>query len=150
MHKCAWIAAGLLLLSGLAPAQVRRPPAGAASGAAGGAKVQETTNVINDCEKRTNTFKREVRLKLKADAPKLQRDADQLEEAINKVGDSWDRDHDPQKTRSYVTAAIAIGQQINGYFTTIKGSGDLSQQWAAVRAELNRLAQTFNLPAIRW
>ena len=146
MNRYAWIAAGMLLLSGLAPAQVRRPPAGAA----GGNKVEETTKVINDCEKRTNTFKRDVRLKLKGDAPKLQRDADSLEESMNKVGDSWNRDHDPQKTRGFVTASIAVGQQINGYFTTIKGSGDLTNQWAAVRTELNRLAQTFNLPAIRW
>ena len=146
MNKYAWIAAGMMLLSGWAPAQVRRP----ATGAAGGNKVEETTNIINDCEKRTNVFKRDVRLKLKGGAPKLQRDADSLEESMNKVGDSWNRDHDPQKTRGFVTASIAVGQQINGYFTTIKGSGDLTNQWAAVRTELNRLAQTFGLPAIRW
>jgi hypothetical protein len=115
LNKYARIALGLLLLSGLAPAQVRRP----ATGVAGGNKVNETTNVINDCEKRTNTFKRDVGLKLKGDAPKLQRDADQLEESMNKVGDSWNRDHDPQKTRGFVTASITVGQQINGYFTTV-------------------------------
>jgi hypothetical protein len=143
MKRYAGITIIAVLLAGLANAQVKRPVAGAN-------KIDETTKVINDCEKRTNTFKRSVKLKVKGDAPNLQRDADQLEEALNKVGDSWNRDHDPQKTRAFVTAAITVGQQINRYMTTFRGDGDLTNQWTAVRAELNRLAQTFALPAIRW
>lgn len=142
MNKYAEIAVAMILLSGLAPAQVGRPTSAG--------KVDETTRVINDCEKRTNKFKRSVRLKVKGDAPNLQRDTDQLEEALNKVGDSWNRDHNPQKTRAFVTAAITVGQQINRYMTTFRGDADLGSQWTAVRAELNRLAQTFKLPAIRW
>jgi hypothetical protein len=142
MNRYAIIGLAMVLLSGLASAQARRP--------AGVNKVDETTKVINDCEKRTNTFKRSVRLKVKGDAPNLQRDTDQLEEALNKVGDSWNRDHDPQKTRGFVTASITVGQTINRYMTTFHGDADLATQWTAVRAELNRLAQTFGLPAIRW
>lgn len=142
MNNCARVTVSVMLLSTLAPAQVGKPMAGN--------KVQQTTNVINDCEKRTNTFKRSVRLKAKGNVPNLQRDADQLEQAMNKVGDSWNRDHDPQKTRAFVTGAITVGQQINKYMTTFRGDADLANQWAAVRAELNRLAQTFGLPPIRW
>ncbi len=66
------------------------------------------------------------------------------------MGDSWNRDHDPQKTRAFVTAAIAVGQRINPYMTTVKIDPDLSNDWVAVRTELNHLAQTFNLPPVRW
>ncbi len=135
------IAVAASLLAGLSVAQVGKPPA---------AKIQETTNVINDCVKRCTSFKRSVRLKAKGSAPNLQQNADQLEQAMNKVGDSWNRDHDPQKTRAFVTAAISFGQTINRYMTTFKGDADLGTQWVAVRAELNRLSQTFGLPPIRW
>ncbi len=142
MNKYMRIAIGIMLLSGLASGQAGRPAAAN--------NVQQTTNVINDCEKRANTFKRSVRLKAKGNVPNLQRDADQLEQAMNKVGDSWNRDHNLQKTRAFVTGAITVGQQINKYMTTFRGDADLANQWAAVRAELNRLAQTFGLPPIRW
>ena len=142
MNKCAWFAVGIVLLSGLAPAEVRRP-------AVGGNKIEETNRVINDCEKRTNQFKRSVSLKVKGDAPNLQRDGGQLEEGLNRVGDSWNRDHDPQKTRAFVTASITVGQQINRSMVTFRDPGDVASQWTAVRSELNQLAQTFGLPAIR-
>src|SRR5262252_3882052 len=79
----------LLLLPVWVAGQVRRP--------ATGARADKTTKVIDDCEKKTNSFKRKVRLKARGDAPNLQRDADNLEEAMNRVGDSWNRDHDLQK-----------------------------------------------------
>ena len=141
MNKYTRIAVTAMLLSGFATAQVGKPPA---------AKIQETTNVINDCVKRSTSFKRSVRLKAKGSAPNLQQNADQLEQAMNKVGDSRNRDHDPQKTRAFVTAAISFGQTINKYMTTFKGNADLANQWVAVRAELNRLSQSFGPPPIRW
>ncbi len=142
MNTYARIAVTMMLLSGLAPAQVRKP--------VGGTTVQQTTNVINDCEKRTNKFKRMVTIKTRGNTPNLKRDTDQLEQALDKVGDSWNRDHDPQKTRAFVMAAITIGQQINPYMTTVKIDSDLLNEWVAVRTELNHLAQTFNLPPVRW
>ena len=95
----------------------REPPA---------AKIQETTNVINDCVKRCTTSKRSVRLKVKGSAPNLQQNADQLEQAMNKVGDSRNRDRDPQNKGAFVTAAISFGQTINKYMTTFKGDADLA------------------------
>ena len=142
MHNNAWIlAAAFLMLPAWTAAQVRRPA---------GARADQTTKVINDCEKRTNSFKRKVRLKARGDAPNLQRDADNLEEAMNKVGDSWNRDHDLQKTRGFVTAAITVSQTLNRFMSTYRGDPDLTNEWAAVRTELIVLAQTFALPAIRW
>jgi len=142
MNRYFWIvAAAVSLLLPLATAQVRRPAGG---------RVDQTTKVINDCEKRTNSFKRKVRLKSRGDAPNLQRDADNLEEAMNKVGDSWNKDHDLQKTRAYVTAAIASSQTLNRFMISYRGDPDLTNEWAAVKTELNALARQFSLPTIRW
>jgi hypothetical protein len=115
-----------------------------------GGRVDQTTRVINDCEKRTNSFKRSVRLKARGDAPNLQRDADNLEEAMNRVGDSWNKDHDLQKTRAYVTAAIASSQTVNRFMMSYRGDPNLTNDWAAVKTELNALAREFKLPTIRW
>ena len=69
---------------------------------------------------------------------------------MNKVGDSWNRDHDMQKTRAFVTAAITMSQTLNRFMSGYRGDPDLSNDWAAVRTELNVLAKTFALPPIRW
>jgi hypothetical protein len=141
LHAATFL--GILLIApAIESAQIRRPVTAG--------RVDETTRVIDDCEKRTNTFKRSVRRKSHGDLPNLQRDVDQLEEALNRVGESWNRDHSPQKTRSYVGAAITISQSINRYMSVYRGDADLLNQWLSVRAEINRLAQTFGLPVIRW
>jgi len=134
-------AIALLWLPAWAIAQVR-PVAGG--------RADQTTKVINDCEKRTNSFKRKVRLKARGDAPNLQRDADNLEEAMNKVGDSWNRDHDLQKTRAFVSVAIASSQTLNRFMSSYRGDPALTNDWAAVKTELNALARQFGLPTIRW
>jgi hypothetical protein len=80
----------------------------------------------------------------------LNRDADRLEEAMNRVGDSWNRDHNVQKTRQFVSAAIAVARDINKTMINWHLDSNAEQEWAAVRAELNRLAQTFGLPKVIW
>jgi hypothetical protein len=135
-------AVALLLMPAWSLAQVRRP--------ATGARADKTTKVIDDCEKRTNSFKRKVRIKARGDAPNLQRDADNVEEAMNKVGDSWNKDHDLQKTRAFVTAAIASSQTLNRFMMSYRGDPDLTNEWAGVKTELNALALQFGLPTIRW
>src|SRR5258705_7390512 len=76
-------------------------------------QIKETTRIINDCEKRTNAFKgilrhaiNESRLDHSRREKQLNRDADRLEDAMDHVGDSWNRDHNPGKTRRFLTEAI--------------------------------------------
>ncbi len=119
--------------------------------------IQQTTNVINDCEKRSNKFKKTLDKALGHDnvragqgrEDQLNNDADRLENAMDKVGDSWNKDHSIQKTRAYVTAAIANGNDINRAMRTWKMGGDAETEWAALRNELNNLARTFGVPGIR-
>lgn len=133
----------------IAPAQVRR---------SAGGKVDETTRIINDCENRTDRFKKTLDKALGRDnvrlgqgrEDQLNREASQLEQAMNKVGDSWNRDHNMQKTRGFVSAAITVSQDLNRAMHNVNMGGDAESEWAAVRTELNRLAQNFGLPQIRW
>lgn len=123
-----------------------------------GGSVEATTKVINDCERRTNDFKKTLDSALARNAVRLgegreqqlNRDADRLENQMDKVGDSWNRDHDLNKTRGNVAAAIAVAQDINRTMRNWPRGDNVAQEWAAVKTELNRLAQTFNLPRINW
>jgi hypothetical protein len=133
-----------------ANAQIRR-------GAVADNKIDETTRIINDCERRTNSFKKTLDRALARDnvragqgrEDQLNRSASNLENALDKVGDSWNRDHSLDKTRASVRAAIGFGNDINVSMRNWNMGGDAESEWSAVRTELNRLAQTFNLPRIR-
>lgn len=123
----------------------------------GGARVEETTRIINDCERRTNDFKKTLDRALARDnvragqgrEDQLNANASRLENLLDKVGDSWNKDHDLNKTRVHVQGAIAVASDINQAMRTWNMGGDAESQWSAVRGELNRLAQTFNVPRIR-
>lgn len=137
---------GLVIPAGIS-AQIRR-----------GGGVDETTRIINDCERRTNDFKKTLDRALGRNAVRLgegreqqlNRDADNLENRLDKVGDSWNKDHDINKTKGEVRAAIAISQDINRTMRAWPAGDDVAREWSAVKAELNRLAQTFRLPRIGW
>lgn len=137
----------MALLPAHSLAQIRR----------GGAQINETTQIINDCVRRTNSFKRTLDRALARDNVRagqgrenqLNQDASRLANAMDKVGDSWNRDHSLDRTREYVRAAIALASDINVSMRNWNMGGDAESQWAAVRAELDRLAQKFGLPRIR-
>jgi hypothetical protein len=66
------------------------------------------------------------------------------------VREAWNREHDPPKTRHFVSDATAVGQDINRTMVRRRLNPDVQRQWDAVRGELNRLAEAFELPRIRW
>jgi hypothetical protein len=122
-----------------------------------GWQLEETTHIINDCERRTNAFKgtlrhaiNESRLDHSRREQQLNRDADRLENALDHVGDSWNRDHDPGKTRRFVAEAIAVSRDINNTMIKWHLHPEAEREWDAVRAELNQLAATFGLRPIGW
>jgi len=151
MRTLSAIAFILALTTPAAEAQVRR------GGAAGGANIQQTTSIINDCERRTNQFKKTLDRALARDnvragqgrEAQLNNNASRLENQLDKVGDSWNKDHNLDKTRDHVRAAIALGNDINVAMRSWNMGGDAESEWSAVRGELNRLANTFNVPRIR-
>jgi pterin-4a-carbinolamine dehydratase len=147
----AWSIA--LLFTGAAAAQYRRdpPPRGP------GDRTQSISRIVADCEERTNIFQRSFRRALDHSGYRgtmrqadLTRHADSLERAMNQVRESWNRERNPDKTRHFVSRAIDVSQSINQVMSTNRFHPDLHSQWASVRIELNRLAEGFGLPRLRW
>jgi hypothetical protein len=152
MKKCMPLAIAFVLLAGVLPAQPRRgvPPPGSE-------RTSNISRVIADCEGRTNEFRRSLRLALERSSlnntrreDELNLDARRLEQAMNLVRESWNIEHSPSRTRRSVGEAIAVGQNINRTMIRRRLHPDVQRQWEIVRGELNRLAEAFELPRIRW
>jgi hypothetical protein len=73
-----------------------------------------------------------------------------LERSMNRVREAWNRERDVGRTRRSVSDAISVGQDINRTMVRRRLNPGVQRQWEAVRAELNRLAEAFELPRIRW
>jgi hypothetical protein len=128
----------------------------AAPTAAQRGRIDETTQIINDGQRRASSFKKTLDHALARDNVRagqerenqLNNDARNLSSQMDKVGDSWNRDHDMNKTRVHVRNALALGTDISKAMRNWNMGGDAESQWAALHTELNRLAQTFGLPRI--
>jgi hypothetical protein len=152
MKKSLWMSMAVaLLLAGILAAQPRRdyPPRGG--------RGPDLSRVIADCEQRTNQFRVSLRAALDRSAlngtqreDELNVSAMRLERSMNLVREAWNRERDPGRTRRFVSDAIAVGQDINRTMVRRRLNPGVSRQWDAVRAELNRLAEAFELPRIRW
>ena len=152
MKKYVWTSMAVaLLLPGILAAQPRRdyPPRGG--------RGPDIARVVADCEERTNQFRVSLRAALDRSGlsgtqreDQLNVDAMRLERSMNRVREAWNRERDPGRTRRFVSDAIAVGQDINRTMVRRRLNPNVSRQWDAVRSELNRLAQAFELPRIRW
>jgi hypothetical protein len=112
---------------------------------------------IADLERRTNEFKDALRRALdhsRMDGTRredeLNRDASRLEHAANRLRESWNADRDFQRSRRNLAVAIAAGQDIQRTMARHRLRGNVQREWGAVRHELNRLAEVFREPPIRW
>ena len=152
MKKYLPMAIAVALLPGILPAQPRHggPPPGSE-------RMGNISRVIADCEDRTNDFKRSLRMALDRSSlndtrreDELNRDASRLERAMNRVRESWNFEHNPSRTRRSVGEAIAVGQDINRTMVRRRLNPEVQRQWDIVRSDLNRLAEVFELPRIRW
>ena len=150
MKKYVWPWMALaLLLPGILPAQPGYPPRDG--------RIANISRVVADCQDRTSQFRSSLRAALDRSAlngtsreDQLNVDAERLEHAMNRVREAWNREQDPPKTRHFVSDAIAVGQDINRTMVRRRLDPDVQRQWDAVRGELNRLAEAFELPKIRW
>jgi hypothetical protein len=147
------------LLPGLATAQPPRygdrRPDSRDSGPRG--RPPDIGAVIADCERRTDEFRRSFRYASERGAHRdhmrledLNRHADRLERVMNAVRDSWRSHRDPGRTRRFVSDAISTGQDINRTMVRARLHPHIERQWGQIRFELNRLAEAFDLPRIRW
>jgi hypothetical protein len=146
MKKYVWTAMAVaLLLPGILAAQPRER------------RIANISRVVADCQDRVIQFRSSLRAALDRSAlngtrreDQLNVDAERLERAMNKVREAWNREQDPPKTRHFVDDAIVAGRDINRTMVARRLNPDVQRQWDAVRGELNRLAEAFELPKIRW
>ena len=113
--------------------------------------------IIADCEQRTNEFT--VALKRNLDRSpldgtrredRLNQNASKLEHAMNRLRDSWNADRDFERSRRHLRVALSAGQDIHRTMSKHQLRGHVQREWDVVRNELNRLAEVFKEPKIRW
>ena len=152
MTKCLILATALAVcLPGLIPAQRRYdgPPPRRGGG-------HDISRLIADCEARTNEFRRSFRhasergFRDHMRVEDLNRHADRLERSMNAIRESWNRERNPERTRRFVSDALANGQEINRALRRGRIHPEIQREWSTIRIELNRLAEAFSLPRIRW
>jgi hypothetical protein len=156
------IAAALLLPVGLNAQGDRRDRDRRDRGGQGDRRDQDerrgrVAGIIADLEHRTNEFKDALRRALdhsRMDGTRredeLNRDASRLEHAANRLRDSWNADRDFERSRRNLAVAISAGQDIQRTMARHRLRGNVQREWGAVRHELNRLAEVFREPPIRW
>lgn len=139
-----------LLLPGALSAQPRR-------GERREERREHIGRVISDCENRTDEFKAELKRFLESSRmagskreEELNRDARVLEREMNKVKEAWAQEHDAEKTARHARKAIEAAQGLNRTMLRHRMSGDVQRTWHVVRRELNRMAEAFDLPKLRW
>ncbi len=113
--------------------------------------------IVADLERRTNDFEGTLRRSLDRSGmdgsrreDELNRDAAKLEHAANRLRESWNADHDFERSRRHLAVALEAGRDINRTMVRRRLGGRAQEQWDAVRHELNRLAEVFHEPPIRW
>lgn len=117
---------------------------------------RDITRIINNCEDRTDDFRGSLRRALN-NSPfdnsrreqVLRARADQLERALDRTGDSWNRDRDPERTRYYVREALDAGREINAAMRYLRLDYEVERDWAAIRAQLNALGRAFRVGELR-
>ena len=116
-------------------------------------RSERIDRVVRDCEQRTNEFLRAVESawgRERHNNDELDRNAAKLERALNRVRDSWNRDHNYGRTRGNIGAALNAGRDINRTLAHHRLNQRVLREWGAIRTELDNLAQVFEMPRIRW
>jgi hypothetical protein len=113
--------------------------------------------IVRDCDLRGTEFRSAVARALDRSSLDGTRTEDQLNEhtkrldvAIHRLRESWNREHDPERSREQVREAVAAARDLNWVIEADQVRGRVQHEWDRLRAELNRLADIFHEPQIRW
>ncbi len=112
--------------------------------------------IVRDCEGRSNDFRDALRRALdhsRLDGSyrehRLNSDARRLEQAMNVVRDAWNHDRDVDRSRRHVRDAVSAGRDIERAMPRFYLRSYLESEWRALRSELNRLADIFEVSGIQ-
>ena len=113
--------------------------------------------IISDCERRTDDFKVILRRTLDRSPldgtrreDELNRSAAVLEKAMNRLKESWNLDRDFDRSRRHLAVALDAGRDLNRTLSRHRLRSHIQREWDVVKSELNRLAEVFREPRIRW
>lgn len=143
----------VVVLALLWPAVAKAQPPRDRGGRGRDDRSERIARVIGDCEARTNEFRRAVERawgRERHNNDELDRNAARLERALNRIRDSWNREHDYRRTRANVGAATDSGRDIDRILRRHRLGPRVEREWGAIRSELNNLADVFEQPRIRW
>jgi uncharacterized membrane protein YccC len=119
--------------------------------------VGQISAVVRDCDQRATEFRSALaraldrsRLDGTRREDRLNEDAKRLDVAISRLRESWNRDRDPERSRRHMREAIDAAREINWAMETHQVRGKVQHEWDVLRSELNRLAEAFDEPRIRW
>jgi hypothetical protein len=111
--------------------------------------------IISDCENRSDDFASALRRALdrsRLDGTyrehRLNSDARSLQRAMDRLRDSWNKERDPYASRSNVRMAVSAGQSIERGLPRFHGRRHIESEWRVLRAELNRLAEAFEVSGL--
>jgi hypothetical protein len=111
--------------------------------------------LVRDCENRSDTFKASLaraldhsRLDGSYREHRLNADARRLEQAMNVVREAWNRDRDVDRAKRHVRDAIYAGRDIERAMPRFYLRSYIESDWHMLRAELNRLAEIFDVAGI--
>ncbi|HUA59630.1 MAG TPA: hypothetical protein VML19_12805 [Verrucomicrobiae bacterium] len=118
---------------------------------------ERIARVVADCDARVDEFQHMFRRALEHSGYRgtlrqvdLDRHADELSHAMGRVREAWNRERDPGRTRHFVEEAINVSRAINRVMNENRFYPELHRKWSIVRDEINRLAEAFDLPRLRW
>jgi hypothetical protein len=113
--------------------------------------------IVRDCDLRATEFRSALaraldrsRLDGTRAEDRLNEHAKRLDVAIHRLRESWNREHDPERSREHVREAVAAAREINWAIETDQVRGRVQHEWDRLRAELSLLAGAFDEPQIRW
>ena len=153
---------GLVIASATVPGMVqlvgaqRLPPAQRPGSAwPGDVNRDRVLELIRDCEKRTDRFRRTFRRALgnsvldgRPAADVLNDRARRLERALDRVKKAAGRRRF-EETRSGVRDALDAGRDINRAVRAVRLRSDAEREWAVLRGQLDALARIYRLPGLR-
>jgi hypothetical protein len=139
----------VLILSVPSEAQRRRHPR------ARGYTKAEVNTIIKRVEERSDRFVRlfdrsldRSRLDGSNREDQLNQSARNLERALDELRGEFDHKENYVETRPEVRRCLDIATDINVAVRSRRLGGETERQWALLRAELNTLADVYNLPMV--
>ena len=124
---------------------------------ANGMTPERISRVVANCDARADEFQQMFRRALQHSGYRgtlrqvdLDRHADALAGSMGRVREAWNRERNAGRTRHFVAEAINVSREINRVMNSNRFYPELHRKWSILREELNRLAEAFDLPRLRW